>query len=171
MRSNPPYILDSNVFIEAHRRYYHFDICPGYWDSLIYFHRQGLIASLDVVARELEGEDTLWEWVEANVPNGFFLASSQPEIVEEYRKLIDWVQAEKQYLEHAKTEFASAADGWLVAYGLATGATVVSQETIARDAKKRIPLPNICEAFEVDSMDTFEMLRALNAKYRWVEPE
>lgn len=124
-----------------------------------------------MVARELEGEDALWEWVQTNVPKEFFLPSSRPEIVAEYRKLIDWVQAEAQYIEHAKTEFASAADGWLVAYSRATGATVVSQETVARDAKKRIPIPNICEAFEVEYMDTFEMLHALNASYSWEAPD
>jgi hypothetical protein len=62
------------------------------------------------------------------------------------------------------------ADGWLVAYALSTGATVVSQEAIARDAKKRIPLPNVCEAFDVEYINTFEMLHALNAKYIWEEP-
>jgi hypothetical protein len=30
------YLLDSNVFIEAYRRYYSFDICPGFWDCLVH---------------------------------------------------------------------------------------------------------------------------------------
>jgi hypothetical protein len=103
MASNPLYILDSNVFIEAHRRYYHFDICPGYWDSLVHFFQQGSIASLDVVARELEAEDNLWAWVKDHMPVELFLASAEQSIVDEYRKLIDWSQAEEQYHEHAKT--------------------------------------------------------------------
>jgi len=29
------YVLDANVFIEAARRYYAFDIAPKFWDTLI----------------------------------------------------------------------------------------------------------------------------------------
>jgi hypothetical protein len=29
------YVLDADVFIEASRRYYAFDIAPKFWDSLI----------------------------------------------------------------------------------------------------------------------------------------
>ncbi len=35
------FVLDSNIFIEAHRRYYAFDICPGFWDSLRSGFRRG----------------------------------------------------------------------------------------------------------------------------------
>jgi len=28
-QSSQVFLLDANVFIEAHRRYYSFDICPG----------------------------------------------------------------------------------------------------------------------------------------------
>jgi len=30
-----PYLLDSNVFIEAKNKYYRFSLCPGFWDWLI----------------------------------------------------------------------------------------------------------------------------------------
>jgi len=29
------YVLDANVFIEAARRYYAFDIAPPFWESLV----------------------------------------------------------------------------------------------------------------------------------------
>lgn len=32
------YALDTNVFIEAHRRYYALDLCPEFWECLV---RQG----------------------------------------------------------------------------------------------------------------------------------
>ena len=38
---NRIYLLDANVYIQAHRRYYDFDICPGYWDCL-FFHLKRL---------------------------------------------------------------------------------------------------------------------------------
>lgn len=37
------YILDANVFIEAHRRYYSFDIAPSFWNFHKYFIIEFLI--------------------------------------------------------------------------------------------------------------------------------
>ena len=34
MGSDLQYILDANVFIEAYKRYYAFDLCPGFWRSI-----------------------------------------------------------------------------------------------------------------------------------------
>lgn len=31
MAPYPPYLIDSNAFIESKNRYYAFDICPGFW--------------------------------------------------------------------------------------------------------------------------------------------
>ena len=30
------YLMDSDVFITAKNLYYSFDICPGFWDSVIH---------------------------------------------------------------------------------------------------------------------------------------
>lgn len=48
------YLLDANVFIEAKRRYYAFDICPGFWDALLMQHENAKVASIDRVKKELE---------------------------------------------------------------------------------------------------------------------
>lgn len=32
------YLMDSDVFITAKNLYYSFDICPGFWDSVIHHH-------------------------------------------------------------------------------------------------------------------------------------
>ena len=32
------YLLDSNILIEAHKRYYPFDVVPGFWDVLLDLH-------------------------------------------------------------------------------------------------------------------------------------
>jgi len=54
--------------------------------------------------------------------------------------------------------------GWLVAYAKVYGLTVVTHETYAPDARKKVPIPNICRAFAVTYVDTWAMLRALGAK-------
>lgn len=60
MEDHKIYILDSNVFMEAHNRYYAFDIAPGFWDALIGHAETGRIISIDRVKKELDkGEDDL----------------------------------------------------------------------------------------------------------------
>ncbi len=40
------YLLDSNVFIEAKRRYYGFDFCPAFGDWLIEAGNKELVFSI-----------------------------------------------------------------------------------------------------------------------------
>jgi len=57
------YLLDSNVFIEAKRRYYGFDFCPAFWDWLIEAAGKGLVFSVEKVRDELiTGGDELSDW-------------------------------------------------------------------------------------------------------------
>lgn len=54
------YFLDSSVFIEAARRYYAFDIAPGFWQALITFARKEMVRSVDRVKKEMDrGNDDL----------------------------------------------------------------------------------------------------------------
>lgn len=54
------FVLDTNVFIEANRRYYPFDICPGFWRALILQHEEKNLRSIDRVENEIqEGKDDL----------------------------------------------------------------------------------------------------------------
>jgi hypothetical protein len=80
---------------------------------------------------------------------------------------MQWVQAQAQFRPEAKAEFAAVADGWLAAFTQARGHVLVTHEEYAPDARKRVPLPNVCEAFGVDYLDTFTMLRALDASFSW----
>ncbi|MCH6259279.1 DUF4411 family protein [Puniceicoccaceae bacterium K14] len=165
-----PFILDSNVFIEAHRRYYGLDLCPGFWTALKHHFENGNLFSLDRVKQELEGEDNLWEWIKDNLPGEFFHSTGSPQVTEAFSELMVWVNSEPQYVPAARAEFASVADGWLPAYSIDQGGTVVTHEELAPAAKKRIPLPNVCEKFDVPYIDTFEMLRFLETEFHWDAP-
>ena len=37
------YLLDANVFIEAYKRYYAFDIAPAFWNNLALAAQDGLV--------------------------------------------------------------------------------------------------------------------------------
>jgi len=60
------FLFDANAFIEAKRRYYAFDLCPGYWDAVLSWHAQQRILSIDHVGVELQkGNDDLKAWASA----------------------------------------------------------------------------------------------------------
>ena len=158
------YVLDANVFIEASRRYYAFDLIPAFWQTLVDNADSGRLCSIDRVKQELmRGNDDLAEWAH-KIFHNWFLSTDEADTVEAYRRIVTWVQQQNQFLPAAKADFASCADGWLVAYAIANGCIVVTHEQYKSDAKKSIPIPNICRAFGIQAIDTFAMLRALGAK-------
>ena len=78
-----------------------------------------------------------------------------------------WVQQNSQYFDRAKAKFATEADGWLVAYGIAHGGVVVTNEQARPESRNRVLLPDVCRQFGVVHKDTFEMLRLLQIKFDW----
>jgi hypothetical protein len=166
MTSPGGYVLDANVFIEAHRRYYTFDICPGYWAALLTHHKSGRIGSIERVGDELLGQgDALAQWAQA-LPRSFFAVTGDPSVAGEFGGIMTWVYAQTQYFDPAKAAFAAGADGWLVAYARVHGLTVVTQEGSSPAVRNRVPIPNVCVAFGVHWINTFAMLRALGVAFR-----
>ncbi|MDE3226391.1 MAG: DUF4411 family protein [Nitrospirota bacterium] len=165
MPSAPVYVLDANVFIQAARRYYAFDLAPRFWDSLVSHAANGQIRSIDRVKQELErGNDELAEWIETNFGNAV-VSTDEADIIQIFGEIMVWMQAQGQYTDAAKADFASGADGWLVAYGKVKGCVVVTHEVLNPDIKRKVPIPNVCQAFDVPFIDTFEMLRRLGVRF------
>lgn len=165
MTVDDAYILDSNVFIEAARRYYAFDIAPSFWNSLIRFSKDDKIKSIDKVMAELaKGNDDLSNWADTKFRDAF-ISTDDEQIIDSYRNIIEWVQMHSQFSDEAKANFAGGADGWLIAVAIERKFVVVTQETIAPDAKRKIPIPNVCNAFDIEYIDTFSMLRKLGVKF------
>ena len=161
------FVLDTNVFVEAHRRYYAQDLCPGFWDSLTHYCSEGRVLSIDRVRDEiLSNQDQLSEWVN-QAPDSLFVSSADPEVISAFTDMMDWVQGNEQFQLEAKEEFASVADGWLAAYARVHSAVVVTQEVYSPGVRKRVPLPNVCRQFGVDYRDTFGMLRELEVRFNW----
>lgn len=168
MANDARYILDANVFIEATRRYYSFELCPGFWECLNTFHAEGRVSSSDHVRAELlRGKDDLAEWAKKAVPSSFFGSSNEAPVIEAYAELVGWVQLHEQFLPEAKSEFASVADGWVVAQAMALGLTVVTHEVYDPNIKKKVKIPNVCREFGVPCIDTFRMLSDLGVQFSW----
>ncbi|HKC13576.1 MAG TPA: DUF4411 family protein [Vicinamibacteria bacterium] len=142
MTTRPRYLLDANVFIEAKRRYYAFDICPGFWLWLRAAHGEGRVVSIDRVRKELEaGKDDLWSWVEQQLPEDCFAPTDDFGTVEHFGGMVAWVQGQAQYLPQAKADFAAKPDGWLAAYGRAHSMILVTHEERARRRQAESPAP------------------------------
>ena len=168
MSSSPNYLIDSDVLITAKNRYYAFLICPGFWKSVLYNHSCGYLHSIDRVRQELlrgSKDDDLVQRVGQLVPADFFLPSDGSEVVAACREVISWVRHYPQYQAEAKAKFASGADGWLVAHGIVTEQTIVTNEQPRPGSRSVIKLPDVCHGFNVQFEDTFAMLHSLGVQY------
>jgi len=171
MTDRTTYLVDSDVFITAKNMYYAFDLCPGFWNSLLHYHGEGRIFSVDRVRNELlvgRSEDVLVQWVKNKVPRGFFVAVEDDiRVSRVYGKIAKRVQDCPRYFDPTKAKFATGADGWLVACALVRGAIVVTNERSSPKSKRDVKLPDVCDEFRVPRQDTFGMLRALGARFDW----
>ena len=165
--SKSQYVLDANVFIEAHKRYYAFDICPGFWEWLSHRSTRSDIVSIDHVKIELVGYgDALSDWAKS-APTELFAQTGEQNVRDSYRQVMEWVDQNPQFQPQAKNKFASGADGWLIAYARVHGNVLVTHEAYSRDAKNKVPIPNVCEEFGVRCMDPFAMLRQRQVRFDW----
>ena len=165
------YLLDANAFIQAKRRFYGLDFCPGYWRTLIWHRQQGRLCSVDQVQDELlRGGDDLADWVEQQFGATSFADTATPPVATVYAQMLAWVMAQPQFLDSAKAEFQQVADGWLAAFAKASGYVVVTLEEFDPVIRKKVPLPNVCRAFDVETITPFEMLRRLKVQLNWQPP-
>ncbi len=166
------YLVDSDVFITAKNLYYAFDICPGFWKSVLHFHQSGRVFTVDRVRNELlagHAAEDLVRWAKDDVPQGFFLPVDTDAVVGAYTEVMLWVQRHPSYFDHAKAKFAAGADGWLVAYARVHGSTVVTNEQSAPEARREVKLPDVCDHFGVRRDNTFSMLRSLKIQFGWAD--
>ena len=183
----PEYWIDTNVFIQAKDGPYAFDIAPEFWALLDKMNDEGLMASSTLVRDELlRGTDELADWARERRPTSILVepdAGTQMTLggvwarerrgtamfVEPdedtqmaFRRVSDYVV--ETYAENQARKFLDVADPWLIAHAMASGGKVVTQET--RRNTQRVKIPNVCDAFGVESMNIDGMLSELGASFR-----
>jgi hypothetical protein len=160
----PVYVLDADVFMTAARSYYAFDVAPDFWEGLTREASNGRLLSIDRVKEEIQrGKDELVQWANGAF-HDWFAGTAEEDIIEAYRDIMSWAQGQSQFTDYAKDEFARGADGWLVAYAKAKESVVVTNEKFEATVRRRIKIPNACQAFRIDYINTFELLRALRIR-------
>lgn len=156
------YLLDANIFITAKNLHYGFDFVPGFWDWLDHSHSHGFVWSTTKVHQELAaGHDQLADWVETR--GSLFLAPDAG-ITGSMRQLAVWANS-NQYTAAAVSDFFSVADFELVAFAHAYNYMVVTHERSQPNARKRIFIPDACDALGVKWTDPYTMLRTCDAEF------
>ncbi len=164
-----PYLLDANVFIEAKNRYYHFNVCPGFWDWLEKANKKGIVYSIDKVKTELiSGNDELSEWAKEK-NSDFFIDEITDELQNALGNIAEWTIKNQKYESSAKHTFLASTDYYLIAYAMALNYTVVTHEKYS-NSRKKIKIPNVCLSFKIQTVTTFEMLMKEGVKFILQEP-
>jgi hypothetical protein len=158
------YLIDANVFMTAHRQLYPFDLAPSFWEQLVERASDRIVIIEEIQKEIRKGQDLLVEWYERECGNFTVLGIPSPEVIESYRTIINSVNANEQYMPSAKKEFASSADSWLCAYGLAFGETIVTLETYDAEIKRRVKIPNVCREFGVEYIDLLQFMREISIR-------
>ena len=121
--------------------------------------------SIRQVKEEIDDlSDRLTEWASDRAPKSFFKKTDDRKVLGWYGKIMEWVQDQLQFKDAAKAEFASGADGWLVAYSKSNGFVLVTHEDHRPESKKSVKIPNVCDEFGVEYTNTFAMLRDLGVQ-------
>ena len=155
------YLLDTNVFVEAHRVHYGFSFCPGFWDWIDQSHAAGKLFSIEAVLEEMAlYKDALSKWARQRA--AMFLGMDD-RVVSKMKEVSAW--AMNNYRENAVDEFLTCADSYLIAHAAVLDCVVVTHEQRAGSGAFRIKVPNACDAFGVKCMRTHEVLKAESAVF------
>jgi len=160
------YVLDSDVFITAFRSYYAFDLAPAFWTALVQEATNGSLLSIDRVKDELgRGNDELSQWANTQFRQ-FFASTNNESTMQTYGEIMRWANGGGHFNNAALDEFAvlENADAWLVAYSISIDGIVVTNETFDPKIRRKIKIPNVCQAFALDYVTVFQMLRALGIR-------
>lgn len=156
------YLLDANIFITAKNLHYGFDFVPAFWEWLDQGHTAGILCSTNKVRQELAvGADELATWIGGR--NSIFLAPDAA-TTPSMQRLAEWANS-RGFTSAAIAEFFSAADFELVAYAHAHDHTIVTHERPDPNARKKIFIPDACDALGVKWMDPYTMLRNTGAQF------
>lgn len=156
------YLLDTSVFITAHRVHYGFDFCPAFWDWLKLQHENSKVFSIEKVLEELKGQtDPLTDWG-LKMPASFFIRPDAGTGAY-FREVSQWAQAQN-YNAPAVNTFLQTADYYLVAQAKQKGHIVVTYEVPGK-TPKRIKIPDACLDLGIPCILPHELLRREGAKF------
>lgn len=165
------YLIDSNTFMTAARSFYSFDYGTKFWDFIEAQAKNNTVASIDKALEEInKGNDALKDWANKKFKN-YFLSTKEEKVLQKYAELMQWAESKSNhYTRNAIDEFMNEdnADPWLIAYAYAylntSNYIIVTFEKPNPNRKNKIQIPEVCEAFQINYCDLYQMLKDLNFK-------
>ena len=161
------YLLDANVLIDADRDYYPLDRIPEFWEWMVHQSEQDIIAiPLEMYGEVCEGKGALVNWLKKHKASMILDADTDPALVQ--RVLSQGYASDLTEVEIEKI----GKDPFIVAYALASEApTAVVTTEISKPSKTRANrrLPDVCQAFGIRSINTFQLVRERNFSTNWRE--
>ncbi|WP_323846694.1 DUF4411 family protein [Microbulbifer magnicolonia] len=158
------YLLDANTYIQAKNLHYQMSFCPAYWAWLDQQYATSALASIRSVYDELsEGDDELSQWVKDRKDH--FIPVSADETQQKFAEVAQHVADLDGKKPEFIAEFLGKADPWLVATAAVTGGTVVTHEVPVPANSTKVKIPNICDAFGIPYITTFQLLNKLEAQF------
>lgn len=165
------FILDANVLIEAHRRYYAFDLAGTFWDALVTWGGQKILGVPQAVYEEIANEkDELASWLRKH--RAVLIIRPDHSVFSSAKEIAQFIQS--RYEPSISQLFLDSADLWVVAHAKALSATVVTLEAprqeiptrkTGRIGGRKISLANVCRHFHINHINTFDMLRQLQFRF------
>lgn len=152
------FLLDTNVFIEAHKRYYNIEICPYFWTWLKTTANRTCY-SINMVKNEIcKGEDWLSNFIKHDMSKNFFINQD----IASLDTIAIVADAIKDYNQTVQKTFSESADFFLLAVAYQQKHIIVTQEAMAFNiSAKRIKIPNIANKLNIECINTFEMLKMI----------
>ena len=146
------YIFDTNIFIRS-KNEMPMDIWPTFWGKMQELVTAGQICTSVKVKVEIDrGNDELISWMEMYAPKEFYVPLDK-DIIQKYAELQTWANTNPIFTENAKQTFAEVADAYLVATAAAKNFTLVTYETSDPMCRRRVKIPDACNALSVNFCD------------------
>lgn len=163
----PPFLLDTNFFIESYRKGFPMDVVPSFWVKLKTLAVEKKVISVDKVRDEIyRNDDELKTWCESNLPEDFFKDTTG--VIAEYSQVVNWAFSKKDnpYSQQALDIFMDSeeADAWLVAFAKKHSHPLVTNERSEPASKKSVKIPDVCSPFGVRCVLPMDMFRELSEK-------
>ena len=158
--------VDANILIGAHVTEYTPTAFPGVWQFLDHQVNSGRLVLISTVKAELLHPDGLVDWVRGHTQH-VVQETEDLDVVELYERVMGWVKGSGRYTRRASDDFARGADGWLIAFGGVKGVAVVTNEAFNAESRRHVPIPNVCQAFDVECVTATAMFERLGARFLW----
>ena len=159
----PDFWVDTDSLVTPSRGPYRFATLPKFWEFLEQKASEEVIASSELVLKELIGNgDQLEEWARRQ-QGTFFLAPDQA-VQEALRQIAESVTRNKRYADHHVAYFLKGADPWIIAHAKALGGRVVTFEKPEPTSTKP-KIPDVAGEFNVKCISLWDMLTELHASF------